>query len=43
MGESFDGSTNSFNTPAVTLADAMVGCEDEHWRAQINVSNIAGT
>ncbi|WP_019905565.1 TonB-dependent siderophore receptor [Methylobacterium sp. 77] len=43
LGESFDGSTNSFNTPAVTLADAMIGWEDAHWRAQINVSNIADT
>ncbi|GEL42752.1 ferrisiderophore receptor [Methylorubrum extorquens] len=43
IGESFDGSLNSFNTPAVTLADALVGWEDAHWRAQLNVSNIADT
>lgn len=43
IGESFDGSLNSFNTPAVTLADALIGWEDAHWRAQLNVSNIADT
>ena len=43
LGESFDGSLNSINTPAVTLADAMIGWEDAHWRAQLNVTNIADT
>lgn len=43
VGESFDGSLNSLNTPAVTLADAVVGWEDAHWRAQLNIQNIADT
>ncbi|MEH3119370.1 MAG: TonB-dependent siderophore receptor [Methylorubrum populi] len=43
IGESFDGSIDSFDTPAVTLADAVIGWEDAHWRAQLNVSNIADT
>jgi iron complex outermembrane receptor protein len=43
VGESFDGALRSLNTPAVTLADALVGWEDAHWRAQINVQNIADT
>lgn len=43
LGESFDGSLASLNTPAVTLADAMVGWEDAHWRAILNVSNLADT
>ena len=43
IGESFDGSLNSLNTPAVTLADAMVAWEDDHWRAQLSVTNIADT
>ncbi len=43
IGESFDGSVTSLNTPAVTLADAMIGWEDAHWRAQINVTNLADT
>lgn len=43
IGKSFDGSLNSLNTPAVTLADAMLGWEDEHWRLQLNVINITDT
>lgn len=43
VGESFDGSLNSLNTPAVTLADALIGWENAHWRAQLNVQNIADT
>lgn len=43
IGESFDGSVASLNTPAATLADAMIGWEDAHWRAQLNVTNLADT
>ncbi len=43
VGQSFDGSLRSLNTPAVTLADALIGWEDAHWRAQLNVQNIADT
>ena len=29
-----------FQTPAVTLFDAMVAYEEEHWRWSINASNL---
>jgi iron complex outermembrane recepter protein len=42
IGESWDG-IDVLRTPAVTLFDAMIGWENEHWRFQFNASNIGDT
>lgn len=43
IGRSVDGSLTSLDTPALTLADAMVGWEDTHRRLQLNAAHIADT
>ncbi len=39
VGASWDG-YDQFQTPAVTLFDAMVAYEEEHWRWSINATNL---
>ena len=39
VGSSWDG-YDALQTPAVTLFDAMVAYEEEHWRWSINASNL---
>jgi iron complex outermembrane receptor protein len=39
VGNSWD-STNTLRVPAVTLFDAMVAYEEEHWRWSINAANL---
>ena len=39
IGASWD-STNTLEVPAVTLFDAMVAYEEEHWRWSLNATNL---